>query len=343
MLPLREIFNQVFANSTDAIIITDAETRVLDVNPAFEQISGFTREESLGLKTNALKSGKTPPETYADMWAKLNTEGRWVGELINIRKDGQEWISYLSITRIDGENGVAGYVGITRDITAARNAQKTLLRQIEEVAATQEVTVTMLAKLSEFRDPSIEGHLRRLRAYTNALAREMAPCAECIDQNYLTLLENSSTLHDVGKIGIPEGILLKPDLLSPEEFAVMKLHTTLGGRLLEDGENKLKERLGVSETFLTMARDIALYHHEKYDGTGYPLGLQGDQIPLSARIVSLADVYDALTSRRVYKDAWTHERARDWIESSSGKHFDPQVVDAFRRLESTFIEISADR
>lgn len=343
MLPLREIFNQVFANSTDAIVITDPETHVLDVNPAFEKISGYSREEVLGKKTNALKSSKTPLDTYVDMWGKLTTEGRWVGELINTRKGGEEWVSYLSITRVDGEGGVAGYVGFTRDITPAKNAQKTLLRQVEEVVATQEVTVTLLAKLSEFRDPSIEGHLRRLRAYTNALAGEMVDCERCIDQNYLRLLENSSTLHDVGKVGIPEGILLKPDLLSPEEFAVMKLHTTMGGRLLDDGDGKLKERLGVSETFLTMARDIALYHHEKFDGAGYPLGLRGDQIPLSARIVALADVYDALTSRRVYKDAWTHEKARAWINSASGQHFDPQVVGAFRRLESTFIEISADR
>jgi putative two-component system response regulator len=343
MLPLREIFNQVFSNSADAIAITDSQTNVLDVNPAFEKITGYSREEAVGKKTNILRSGKTPKETFVDMWEKLNSEGRWVGELINTRKDGNEWVSYISITRISTEQGVIGYVGISRDISQTKNLQKNLLRQVEEVAATQEVTVTMLAKLSECRDPSIEGHLRRLKAYTNTLAREMVDCERCIDQNYLRLLENSSTLHDVGKVGIPEGILLKPDLLSPEEFAVMKLHTTLGGRLLEDGEGKLKERLGVSETFLTQARDIALYHHEKYDGTGYPMGLRGDQIPLSARIVALADVYDALTSRRVYKDAWTHEKALAWITSASGKHFDPQVVEAFRRRESAFIEISADR
>ncbi|MDA8145758.1 MAG: HD domain-containing protein [Thermaerobacter sp.] len=131
---------------------------------------------------------------------------------------------------------------------------------------------------------------------------------------------------------VPEGILFKPGRLSPEEFSVMKLHTVVGGRVLGEAEGELRRRMEVSETFLSRALEIAVYHHERWDGTGYPQGLAGEAIPLSARIVAVADVYDALTSRRVYKDAWPPQLARQEIERGLGSHFDRRVAEAFLAL-----------
>jgi len=149
---------------------------------------------------------------------------------------------------------------------------------------------------------------------------------EYIDDIYL-----SSILHDIGKVGIPDSILLKPGKLTPKEFEVIKGHVLLGG----DALNTVDSRIG-SRSFLTIGKEIAYYHHEKWDGTGYPRGLKGDDIPLSARLVALADVYDAITTMRSYKDAYSHEEAKKIIIDERGRHFDPDIVDAFLISEDDF-------
>jgi putative two-component system response regulator len=141
-------------------------------------------------------------------------------------------------------------------------------------------------------------------------------------------------LHDIGKVGIPDAVLLKPGKLTPEEFEVMKQHARIGGETLDAAL-----RAKPDAAYLQMARDIALTHHEKFDGSGYPLGLKGDDIPLCGRIVALADVYDALTAKRVYKEAFSHEKAKSIILEGSGKHFDPAIVEAFLKCEYQFITI----
>ncbi|GAB4150550.1 MAG: two-component system response regulator [Planctomycetaceae bacterium] len=194
-----------------------------------------------------------------------------------------------------------------------------------------------LAKLAESRDPDTGAHLERIREYCRILAQDLSTLpeyAELVDGDYVHSIYLTSPLHDIGKVGIPDNILLKPGKLTTDEFEIMKTHTTIGAETLEASLKK-----SPNAGYLIMARDIALTHHERYDGTGYPQGLSGEDIPLCGRIVALADVYDALTTKRVYKDAFTHEVARSIIVAGSGVHFDPQIVKSFLRNEKRFLEI----
>ena len=202
---------------------------------------------------------------------------------------------------------------------------------------TRELLIFSLAKLAESRDPETGKHLERVQNYSRLLAQELAGMPKyegIVDDEFVHLVYQTSPLHDIGKVGIPDSILLKPGRYSDDEFELMKLHTTIGAETLDAALAQ-----NPNARFLQVAREIAAAHHERYDGRGYPLGLSGEEIPLSARIVAVADVYDALTSKRVYKDAFAHHVARNIILKDSGTHFDPDVVDAFLAVEAQFIEI----
>ncbi len=198
----------------------------------------------------------------------------------------------------------------------------------------RDVLIFSLAKLAESRDPETGAHLERIREYcrilTNELAR-MSRYGNAIDADFCEAIYLTSPLHDIGKVGIPDHILLKPGRLTVDEFEIMKSHTLLGGETLGAAAN-----LHPNHSYLLMARDIAMSHHEKFDGSGYPLGLQGEQIPLCGRIVALADAYDALTSKRVYKSAISHEQTAQIIVDDTGSHFDPHIVDAFLNCAGEF-------
>ncbi len=201
----------------------------------------------------------------------------------------------------------------------------------------REMTIFALAKLAESRDPETGAHLERVRAYCRVLALELQQCddfSDEIDETFVRLLYETSPLHDIGKVAIPDSVLLKPGPLTHDEFELMKTHTIHGAETLAAAAEKFPHA-----RFLQMAHDIAMTHHEKYNGTGYPGGLSGSDIPLVGRIVALADVYDALTSKRVYKDAFSHDHAREIIMKDSGTHFDPRVVKAFLATEDAFIRI----
>jgi cyclic di-GMP phosphodiesterase len=213
------------------------------------------------------------------------------------------------------------------------------IRAGERVLAleTRDVAIFALAKLAESRDPETGAHLERVRRYAQALATQLSrhpAYFDLVDDQYIQMLYLTSPLHDIGKVGIPDKVLLKPARLTSAEFDIMKTHTTIGAETLDAA---LREYPGA--TFLEMARDIAATHHERFDGSGYPAGLAGVEIPLCGRIVALADVYDALTSKRVYKDAFGHDSARDTIVKESGTHFDPDVVAAFLECEEQFLAI----
>ncbi|HUT12793.1 MAG TPA: HD domain-containing phosphohydrolase [Thermoguttaceae bacterium] len=202
-----------------------------------------------------------------------------------------------------------------------------------------DVTVFALAQLAESRDPQTSGHLERMRAYTQVLAERLAgrgPYADQIDVRFLEDLYRSSPLHDIGKVGIPDRVLLKPGPLTPEEFEIIKTHTVIGSTALRQAAEQSAFR-----GFLDMAAEIALRHHERFDGAGYPGGLKEFEIPLAARIVAVADEFDALSSVRVYKDAMSLEDVRRSIEEEEGKHFDPVVVGAFRDCCDEFAKILA--
>lgn len=188
-------------------------------------------------------------------------------------------------------------------------------------------TVFALAQLAELRDPETGYHLERTREYSVLLAKELG-CSE----DYVNQLYRVGPLHDIGKVGIRDSILLKPDRLTYEEYEEMKKHTIIGARTITQiiGEQE------ISRGYLLMARDIILYHHEKYDGSGYPEGLAGEKIPLSARIFALADAYDAIVSKRPYKGPLPHEVAVERIKKDIGVHFDPAVAEVFLKISDKF-------
>ncbi|MEO5375404.1 MAG: two-component system response regulator [Alphaproteobacteria bacterium] len=216
-----------------------------------------------------------------------------------------------------------------------------LERLVEErtraLSRTQDATIFTVANLAETRDPETGAHIMRTQHYVKALAQYLSASphhASTLTASNIDLLFKSAPLHDIGKVGIPDHILLKPGKLTPEEFEQMKTHTVTGWETL----NKTEQRFG-SDSFLRYACEISLTHHEKWDGSGYPHKLAGDAIPLSGRLMAVADVYDALTSARPYKKPFTHEAAKTMIVDGRGKHFDPEVVDAFLALEDEFLEI----
>jgi putative two-component system response regulator len=209
-----------------------------------------------------------------------------------------------------------------------------------EVLLTQQATIESMAILAEFRDPETGEHIHRVKGFVALLAHEMEEHSVyrgMFDGKYIELLVQSCPLHDIGKVGVPDHILLKPGKLTGEEFEEMKLHAVYGYNAIE----AVQKRLGVMP-FLRIAAEIAHTHHEKWDGTGYPRGLKGEDIPLSGRIMALADVYDALISRRVYKPPFTHGQAVDIILEGRGVHFDPDVVDIFAAHSEEFRRIALD-
>ena len=227
------------------------------------------------------------------------------------------------------------------DFLRDKNAflEQEIERRTDEVRALQDVTILTMASLAETRDNDTGNHILRTQYYVRVLAEHLKDhprFAAMLTPRYIELLFKSAPLHDIGKVGIPDRILLKPGKLDPEEFEIMKTHTTLG----RDAIIHAEKRLGVSVPFLETAKEISYSHQEKWDGSGYPEGLRGEAIPLSARLMALADVYDALICRRVYKAAKTHEQAAAIMAEGRGSHFDPDVYDAFTRLQAEFQEIA---
>ncbi|MGE5503800.1 MAG: two-component system response regulator [Actinomycetota bacterium] len=213
-------------------------------------------------------------------------------------------------------------------------------RRTREVAAIQDVTILAMASLAETRDSDTGNHIRRTQYYVRALAEKLKDhprFAASLDDATIDMLFKSAPLHDIGKVGIPDRILLKPGRFEPHEFEIMKTHTTLGRDAIEHAEKSL----GTPVAFLSMAKEIAFGHQEKWDGSGYPQGIGGDDIPVSARLMAVADVYDALISRRVYKDGMPHAKAVQIIKEGAGSHFDPDIVEAFLALADEFQAIAA--
>ncbi len=233
---------------------------------------------------------------------------------------------------------------------ALQDARKFLERQNEvleeqveqrtrQLAALQDAIIIAMASLAETRDNDTGHHIRRTQHYIRELAlrlRRQERFAVLLEDRFIATLYKSAPLHDIGKVGVPDRILLKPGRLTPEEFEEMKRHTIYGRDAIIAAEKSLE----APESFLVVARDIAYSHHEKWDGTGYPQGLAGEEIPLSARLMALADVYDALITKRIYKEAIPHDDAVTIIRDGSGTHFDPEVVNVFLEVQDKFAAIA---
>lgn len=255
---------------------------------------------------------------------------------------------------------VVPYAGLWAIAAAYRKASEgmhdRILEGLERGNEIQKVSILGFAKISEVRDPDTGDHIIRMSHYSRMLAQEMAKFPEYSDyitRTYCDEIFIAAPLHDIGKVGIRDDILKKRGGLTADEFEIMKMHTIIGGDLLHELELKLGWR-----TFYSLSKEIAYHHHQRFDGTGYPnvLGtakamfvepgigkpLKGKAIPLSARIVALADVYDALVSRRCYKEPIPHGKAREMILAESGRHFDPDLVQAFLRIEQDLIRVSRE-
>ena len=226
----------------------------------------------------------------------------------------------------------------TEEVVAKSNE---LVRQNNRLLASQQATITAFCTLAEVRDNETGNHILRTQNYVLALAQRLQNHPrfrdELTDHN-IDLLYRSAPLHDIGKVAIPDRILLKPGKLDAEEWKIMQRHSEYGAKAIARAEHDLSE--GGGGSFLRYAREIALSHHERWDGGGYPQGLKGDDIPLSARLMAVADVYDALISKRVYKDSFSHEKAVGIIREEAGSHFDPDIVQPMLDIEQEFRQIA---
>jgi putative two-component system response regulator len=243
----------------------------------------------------------------------------------------------IVLARVHAHLMLKSHADFLRDKSAYLQAE--VAKRTAEVQAIQDVTIMAMASLAETRDNETGAHIRRTQLYVRRLAEELRDhprFSGFLTERTIELLYKSAPLHDIGKVGIPDEILLKPGKLTPEEFEVMKTHTTLGHAAIAEAE----QRLGMKVDFLSLAKEIALSHQEKWDGSGYPQALAGDAIPISARLMALADVYDALISKRVYKPALPHAEAARILQEGRGKHFDPDVVDAFLAVAEDFRTIA---
>lgn len=218
----------------------------------------------------------------------------------------------------------------------AAERERALAERQRDMLRSRNTLIFALAKLAESRDTETGEHLERIAAYSRVLAEQLRVTTPDLTDDWILNLQLASSLHDIGKVGIPDAVLLKPGRLTPEERLVIERHPAIGAEALDA---ILARQPG--DSLLAMARNIAAGHHERWDGTGYPDRLAGEAIPLEARIVSVADVYDALTSKRIYKPAMSHEEALRVIVEGRGAQFDPQVVDALMQCEIVFREAGA--
>jgi len=250
----------------------------------------------------------------------------------------------MALLWIAGLQAAVAYLVLMRDqeeVSRKRSkAERVSLRQYNELLRTRDAVIFGLAKLTESRDSETGNHLERMTIYSTRLAsavRRDPRFRGQVTSSFVKLIGISSVLHDIGKVGIRDSILLKPGKLERQERPQMQLHAAIGGKCIRE----IESRLGKSN-FLKMAREIAFNHHERWDGLGYPKGLSGDEIPLAARIVAIVDVYDALSTKRVYRESLPHEQCVEMIRAEAGRQFDPALVDIFLKLESEFRDIARD-
>ena len=334
-----EKYRSILESIEEGYYEVDMAFHVRFFNDSFHHIFGSPRRELLAFDIRQDMTEDTAV-TLTNVFGEVAKTGKSVGTLeceltspVGYRRIVEISVSVI----IDTNQKPTGFRGIVRDITEKKLLERQVLESLKNVKEARTGVILGLAKLAEYRDEDTGKHLERIREFAKLLAEEIAKqdqYSEYITSEYIEDLYHSSILHDIGKVGISDAILLKPGKLTPDEYEAIKNHAILGGKTLSAVHAHMK-----GHSFLTIGKEIAYHHHEKWDGSGYPDGLQGNEIPLSARIVSLADVYDALTSKRCYKEAFTHEKSRDIIVSEKGLAFDPVIVDAFLVHEQEFKRI----
>ncbi len=304
------------------------------------------------LLASALLLGQLACLLLALLWFSAWLEREMMSRMLQGRSDTiarQEVLTFIEQVRAIGVIVAVAVVVISAIVTIMivrryesrlaeinRGLETQVARRSAALLRSRDAVIFGLAKLAESRDGETGEHLERIAQYTEVLARQVSRMqTPGGDEDWVQTLASTSVLHDIGKVGIPDAVLRKPSSLTDEERKVVEKHPFIGGDTLIE----IKRRWG-EDPFLLTASQVCFGHHERWDGTGYPFGLKGEQIPMAARIVALADVYDALTSERAYKDAMSHEQARQMIVDASGTQFDPMVVQAFIEVQDQFQRIA---
>lgn len=328
-------YKELYENIIDSLVVLDSKGTILIANPRFYQKIG--REKHTGKKMSFFdfvhpEDVEKMDHLITDVLFKESEIDRFQFRLIS-RRD-KIFDMECSAKRLVKSGEITDFQLVLRDITSRKKLEKDLLVSFSTLKDTRAATIMGLAKLTEYRDNETGNHLERIREYSQLLTHELSGLShysQYLTPKYVDDITLSSILHDIGKVGIPDAILLKPGRLTPMEFKIIKRHCRYGGDALKAVESQIS-----GESFLTLGREIAYFHHEKWDGSGYPNGLKNSHIPLSARIVALCDVYDALTSKRIYKKAYSHEATVKIIQSERGRHFDPRVADVFLSISDRF-------
>ncbi|HEB70489.1 MAG TPA: PAS domain S-box protein [Desulfobulbus sp.] len=329
-------FRLLFEHIVDDVILVSETGRILYANSPFY--------EHLALD----KRGKINLTDLVGIEDRLRLRGDLLtpvarGEVVNgyqtrlYRTDGESFDVEINGNKLERQGKVLGLQLIIRDISMRKQMEQELRRSLQVRKQTENATIMALARLSEHRDITPYRHLARIREYSRLLAEELAGRPEFKDQlggNVVSDLSMGSVLHDIGKVGIPDTVLFKRGPLTNEELDLIRQHTVFGGDVI-----KSMETPDETSGFLESAKNIAYFHHEKWDGSGYPFGLVGQEIPLAARIVALADAYEAMTSSRQYDRQLSHQQAMHAVIQEVNSHFDPSVVDAFLAREQDFEHI----
>jgi PAS domain S-box-containing protein len=319
----KERYYIAFQSMTQPILFTDPHGTILEVNTAFTDMYGYSREEAIGRTPKLLNPGKdvyfnlgyTEDEydkLFERLWENIRdpAKGTWEGVVINRKKNGSlAWVNLIVNAIFDADGKLTSVIGLPIDITTSREMEDKNRVQLYQT----------IADLAELRDNETGNHMKRVGIFARLLAKACG-----MNEKFCNDIELFAPMHDIGKVGILDSILRAPRKLSTEEFEIMKNHTILG-------HNIVKDKAGCE-----MAAEVTLGHHEKFDGTGYPQSLSGKDIPLSAHITAIADVYDALRSVRPYKDAWDHATTVQYMVKSAGSHFDPELIDLFITLHTKF-------
>ena len=329
------IYQDVFESTDEGFMVLDLDGTIVKTNRGIQRLLGLKEKQLVNQSIQ-----KILPTSFREISPEEVESIMKKGEVLNketsgINSQAQEFISSFSLFPIKNENNQTfAYAAVIKDVTNQRRVEKALIQSLQQTTLAQEAIIFGLARLAEYRDQDTGYHLERIRSYCKILAtalQEHPHYRSIVDAKFIDLLHRTAPLHDIGKVGIPDYILLKSGKLSPEEFKIMQTHTVIGYHTLKS----IRDQYGEMD-FLDMGIEITYCHHERYDGKGYPRGLKGDEIPLSAQILAIADVYDALTTQRVYKEAYSHEQSLEIMSRERGHHFDPQLFDVFITIADDF-------
>jgi len=299
---------KIAIDANSLISKTDFKGKITYVNDEFCKISKYTRDELIGQPHNIVRHPNMPKNSFTDMWNTIQDKGLWKGIIENKAKDGSSYFLKTTVLPLmNSNNEIVEYISVRTDITAEILAK-------EDIINTQKEILFTLGELGELRSNETGQHVSRVSLYSELLAKKYG-----MKEEDYQLLKMASPMHDIGKVAISDDILLKPGKLTSDEFETMKTHAQIGYELFSSSKHKI----------LTTAATIAHEHHEKWDGTGYPRGLKGEDISLFGRITAVADVFDALSHDRIYKKAWDMDSVISFIKGESGKSFDPTIVEIF--------------